>query len=126
MKKLVFSALLLGFAAALTNACTYQTAELLYPKANLANCDSTVFSYSKIVAPMMQESCVSCHSNGNVSGGVNLQDYQNTAIWAKNGKLYNSISHNGIASKMPQGGAKLADCKVLLVKKWVEAGFPNN
>jgi hypothetical protein len=126
MKKIIFTSLSFGFTAVLINACTYQTAELLYPKTNLANCDSTVFSYSKIIAPMMQESCVSCHSNSSVSGVVNLQDYQNIAIWAKNGKLYNSISHNGLASKMPQGGAKLADCKVLLVKKWIEAGFPNN
>lgn len=126
MKKLVFNFVLLGFTLSLLDACTYQTAELLYPKTNLANCDSTVFSYSKIIAPMMQESCVSCHSNSSISGGVNLQDYPNTAIWARNGKLYNSISHNGLASRMPQGGAKLADCKILLVRKWIEAGFPNN
>lgn len=45
---------------------------------------------------------------------------------AVNGKLYGSISHASGYSPMPQGAAKMTDCQLATIKKWIDSGSPNN
>ena len=122
--------LLLSFSsmalAVLLNACYYDTAEKLYPTNALQNCDTTSVTYSKTIQPILANECLSCHRSTILQGNVNLEGYSNVAIWAKSGKLYNSVAHNGQASPMPKNGSKLSDCKILQIKKWIDAGSPNN
>lgn len=40
--------------------------------------------------------------------------------------LVGNIRHDAGFPAMPQGGAKLDDCKIALIKAWVDAGAPNN
>jgi hypothetical protein len=40
--------------------------------------------------------------------------------------LVSSIVQDGNASAMPQGQPKLSDCDIGKVKKWVNAGYPEN
>jgi hypothetical protein len=45
---------------------------------------------------------------------------------ALNGKLYGSIAHQAGFSPMPKNGAKLSDCEITQVQRWIAAGSLNN
>lgn len=88
-------------------------------------CDTNSFTYSGVIAPMMQQYCTGCHNSASASGG-SLMDYASVKNAALSGKLTGTISHASGYSPMPQGGTKLIDCKITQVKKWVAAGAPND
>lgn len=92
-----------------------------------AACDSSLFTYSGKVKPILQTHCLGCHSGAAASGGyVPLDTYDGVKEQALFGALYNTISHAPGASAMPQNGAKISDCKIAIIRKWIEAGAPNN
>lgn len=96
-------------------------------KNNACNaCDSTNFKYSTAVQPMMQTSCVGCHSQSNAGGGIDLSTYSLVKTVALNGKLLGSIMHNAGYSPMPKGGSKMSDCEIAQIRKWIDAGSLNN
>ncbi|MFZ4057879.1 MAG: hypothetical protein ACOYKE_07055 [Ferruginibacter sp.] len=89
-------------------------------------CDSSRFTYNANIKPMMQTHCNGCHSGTAVSGGgILLDTYATLKTQVTNGKLYPSITHTG-PSPMPQGSAKLSDCNIAQVRKWIAAGALNN
>lgn len=45
---------------------------------------------------------------------------------ALNGKLYGSVSFTSGYSPMPKGGSKMSTCQLLIIKRWIDAGSPNN
>ena len=89
------------------------------------SCDTNSFTYSGTIAPMMQQYCTGCHNSASAPGG-SLTDHASVKNAAVSGKLAGTISHTAGFSPMPQGGAKLPDCKITQVRKWVAAGAPNN
>jgi len=91
-----------------------------------SDCDTTVFTYRDVVAEIMQNNCVSCHSTSFMSGGVDLSVYSGVKTVADNGKLMGTITHAAGFPAMPQGGDKLDDCEILLIEKWIETGASNN
>lgn len=93
---------------------------------NIIRCDTTNFTYSGAVSSILSTNCNGCHSNTSTGGGILLNTYSNVKTYAQNGKLLCSIERNGTCSPMPKGGAKLEDCKIKVIKKWVDAGSPNN
>lgn len=125
MKKNIFYGIFFICLSLVLHACYYDTEEKLYPK-TLVSCDTTSFAFSKDIQPILTQNCTSCHSKGNESGGINLDNYASVAQNAKNGMLYGTINHASGFSKMPKNASKLADCKILLVKKWIDAGSLNN
>ena len=90
------------------------------------NCDPNVFTYSKAVKPTIENYCLGCHNSGNAQGGYSFSTYVEVKSVALNGKLNGVIAHSSGYSPMPQGGAKLSDCKIAQISKWVNAGAPNN
>ncbi len=93
------------------------------------NCDTTKYTYSGAIAPMMKTYCTSCHATASAAsagGGIILDTYAAILVQAQNGKLLGDISHNTGFNYMPLGGAKLSDCKITQVSKWIAAGAPNN
>ena len=88
-------------------------------------CDSTVFTYSGAVAPVMQTYCIGCHSSASAPGG-DLTNYAAVKQSAVDGRMIGAISHTTGFSFMPSGGNKLDDCTIAKIKKWVAAGAPNN
>jgi hypothetical protein len=89
-------------------------------------CDSTQFTYTAGVKPILQTHCLGCHSGTAASGGfVPLDIYDGVREQALFGALYASITHTGI-NPMPKNGAKLSDCKIAIIRKWIDAGAPNN
>jgi hypothetical protein len=60
------------------------------------------------------------------SGNVKLETWADVKIYADNGSLLGSITHQGGYSPMPKGSAKLEDCPIAVIQKWIEMGAPNN
>jgi hypothetical protein len=96
-------------------------------KNNACNdCDTSVFTFSGAVAPMMNTYCKGCHNPSSLGGGIDVSTYVGVRSIALNGKLMGSIKHQAGFIAMPQGSTKLSDCKIEQVQKWVTAGSPDN
>jgi mono/diheme cytochrome c family protein len=91
-----------------------------------SSCDTAVFTYSGAVKNIMQDKCVGCHNPASLGGNIDLSTYTATKTSALNGKLYGSVAHLAGYSPMPKNSAKLSDCEIKQIQKWVNAGAPNN
>jgi uncharacterized membrane protein len=89
-------------------------------------CDTSLFTYSGAVQPVLESHCTGCHNNNTQNGGVNLSTYNGVQTVALNGKLAGSINWSQGYVAMPQGGQKLSDCNIDQIIKWINAGSPNN
>lgn len=89
-------------------------------------CDSNVFSFSSSVKNIISTKCVGCHSGTSAGGGIDLSTYANIKAKVTDGKLWGSINQLPGYSAMPQNGSKLSVCEITQIKKWIDAGSPNN
>lgn len=89
-------------------------------------CDTAVFTYALAVKPIMESKCVGCHNPANLGGNIDLSTYAAVKTSALTGKLYGSIAHQTGFSAMPMGAAKLSDCEITQVQKWIANGSLNN
>lgn len=87
-------------------------------------CDSTISGFASAVQPIMTKYCVGCHAYPNASAQVDLSGYIGVKN-AINQGLLKSIDHSGYYP-MPKGGAKLSDCEINQVRKWIQRGAPND
>ena len=123
MKNLIrLTAILLVFSFTLSG-CYYDKENELYP--STACGDTTIVTYATSIAPVMVANCNVCHSTANPSGNVVTASYDDLSVVAKNGKLWASVNHDG-SFPMPKGLDKLSVCDLTKIKKWVDAGSPNN
>lgn len=83
-------------------------------------------SYANFVAPLMALSCNGCHSSSSPADGVATDTYLGVQNIASNGRLYGSVAHLSGYEKMPQGANRLPECDIERLKKWIDAGAPNN
>lgn len=96
-------------------------------KNNACNdCDTSSFTYSGALLPIINIHCKGCHNPGFISGGLDLTTYANVRSIALNGKLMGSVDHLPGFPAMPKGGTKLNDCKLTQIRKWIAAGSLNN
>lgn len=93
---------------------------------NCNTCDTSVYTYSGAVQPIMANNCIGCHSSTLASGGVDLSTYTGVKTVALNGKLIGTITHAAGFVPMPQGGNQLSDCNITQIQKWIDAGTLNN
>jgi hypothetical protein len=112
------------------SSCYYDNQEFLYPQIS-TSCDTTNYTFSGGVAPILQNSCLSCHSNSSAAsygGGIKLEDYTDVKARALDGKLLGTIKHSSGYTPMPypSGTSQLENCKITIIQKWVDAGEPNN
>lgn len=113
---------MLGFGLLLT-ACSYDSADnLLVPPA----CDPAAGSYAAVVAPLIQQRCLTCHSNTARGGDISLETHTQVQVVALNGRLLGAVSHAPGYKAMPQGAPKISDCEIEQIRRWVAAGSPNN
>lgn len=123
-----FLSVMLFFSVGMLNACYYDNEEELYNSGNTATCDTTNVTYSGKVLPLLQSDCLGCHGNlsaNAIGGGYNLEGYDNLLPVAQD-NLYCVINHDSGCSPMPKGTAKMSDCNVSIIKKWIDDGAPNN
>ena len=104
------------------SGCYYDKENELYPTSACG--DTSVVTYSQAIAPIMVANCNACHGPSNTSGVITT-NYSDLSIVALNGKLLNSVNWTG--DPMPKGSPDtLSVCDRPKIKKWVEAGAPNN
>jgi hypothetical protein len=108
------------------SSCYYDNEQYLYGVSQTCTDTTTTISYTQKLVPIFTQSCYGCHTGSFPSGGILMGTYAADKTLATNGKLYGSISHASGFSAMPKGTAKLSVCSVSAVKKWVDAGAPNN
>lgn len=95
-------------------------------KVQPVNCNTTNVSFSADVYTTITSQCLGCHNNSFLSGGINLQGFNNVKNIAQTGLLVNVIEHNAGFSPMPKGSAKIDNCSIEKIKQWVTIGMPNN
>lgn len=89
------------------------------------DCNLENIGYASTIKPILAE-CTGCHSRVYPEGNIRLDNYKFVYTVATNGKLLGAIAHQQGFVPMPQDSPKLSDCKILQIKKWVDAGAPNN
>ncbi|MBK6963496.1 MAG: hypothetical protein IPH20_05985 [Bacteroidales bacterium] len=91
-----------------------------------AGCDTNSFAFSTSIQPLINTNCKGCHNATLSSGGIRLDNYASVKSVADNGRLFGAISHQQGYAAMPQGAARLPECNIIQVKKWIAAGAPDN
>jgi hypothetical protein len=81
-------------------------------------------TFSGTLWPIIQTSCLGCHSGTSPSGNILLASYNNIATIASNGTLMNSLKGSGIP-QMPVG-SPFSTCRIRQFEIWVNNGFLNN
>lgn len=89
------------------------------------NCDTINVHYASSIVPLLNTYCVGCHSGTSPSGDVNLTSHTEVAIYAADGRLYGAVNHEAGFVSMPPG-THLSDCKIDVIRIWIENGFPND
>lgn len=89
-------------------------------------CDSTVYTFSGAIKPLIENKCQGCHSGSNAQGGIDLSTYNLVKARVTDGKLWGSITHSTGFSAMPKNGTKLSDCELAQFRKWIDGGSLNN
>jgi hypothetical protein len=95
-------------------------------------CDTNNVTFSGVIWPeIIQKNCFGCHNGANASGGIHLENHSQIATAAnipagQPGSLWGAINHAAGNSPMPKNQPQLSDCKIDQVRKWIEAGTPNN
>ncbi|HZL10951.1 MAG TPA: hypothetical protein VFC65_13220 [Prolixibacteraceae bacterium] len=126
MKQIIKITLVLLIA--LITGCYYDSEEKLYPVVS-STCDLTNVTFAGTVKPILQASCLNCHSNSKASndgGGVRLENYDDVKVSVLNGKLMGTINHSSGYIAMPNGGGKLIVCEINQLQNWIDNGTLNN
>lgn len=126
MNKLIKTTLILLIV--FITGCYYDTEERLYPVLS-SSCDLTNVTFAATVKPILQASCLNCHSNAKAvsdGGGIKIENYTDVKTQALNGKLMGTVKHSSGFQAMPQGGGKLTDCEINQLQKWIDNGILNN
>jgi Planctomycete cytochrome C len=89
------------------------------------SCDTTQFTFSATITPLMNMYCAGCHNPNSAGGNIILTTYVGVQAVALDNKLVGSVSHAIGYKPMPQGG-KLSSCQIIQITKWVTAGALNN
>lgn len=90
-------------------------------------CDSGgVITYAAKIQPILQNHCNGCHSGSAPGAGIDLSNYSGVKAIADNGRLQGVITHAVGYSPMPKNAAKLSDCQITSITKWINDGAQNN
>lgn len=93
---------------------------------NCSDCDTTSFTFSANVKPIINTWCVGCHNSGAQSGNVNLDGYNNVQMYAAGGLLMGCVTHQPGFKPMPPNGNKISECNIKVIQKWIDDGSKNN
>lgn len=105
-------------AALILGGCYYDNEEDLYGP----GCDTSVFSYSARIQPILQANCQSSSCHGPSGANGELITYAQVKAVVDDGSFRNAVI---VTRAMPDGGA-LTNCELDLIEKWLDAGAPND
>ncbi len=124
-RPLVATGTALALGLLLLAACTSDSAEDdVAPQPQV--CDTDNITYSQTITTILDTNCYSCHSTAAATAGVVLDTYSGLKKQVDNGKLVGVITHAAGFPPMPQAAPKLSNCNISKIRKWVDAGAPNN
>jgi hypothetical protein len=126
--RLLLTTILGLFLVLFVTSCYYDSEEFLFPKIN-TQCDTLNITFTNSVSPILDNSCLTCHANSvaaSSGGNIKLENYADVKVQADNHKLLGSVAHENGYSPMPLGTAKLEDCKISIIRIWVNTGALNN
>ena len=89
-------------------------------------CDTVDFTYSGRIEPILNSWCLGCHNPNQSDGGYDFSTYAGVVDAINNNRLMGSIYQQNGFTAMPKDAAKMDDCSINAIQKWVDAGFPNN
>ena len=94
----------------------------------LANCSlPNNVTYSGDIKPIIAANCTKCHIGPNAPNGSGIRLDEHSYVKAQVPQpLLDAINHVGITTPMPKDAGKLDACSIAKIKKWIEAGAPNN
>ena len=116
--------LILTMMIIVPGGCYYDNEEDLYP--NATDCDTLNITYETAIAPIMANSCNTCHSGPAPSAGIKTDTYVDLSVIANNGRLWGAVSHAQGYSPMPKDQAMLSECSLTKIEKWISDGLPEN
>lgn len=93
---------------------------------NCSNCDTTDYSYSGRIKPLMTNWCVGCHTGNTGGGGYDFSNYDGVVAAIAKNKFLGALYHLPGFVAMPKNTNMLTSCDLNAVTKWVNAGYPNN
>jgi ribosomal protein S16 len=91
-----------------------------------ASCDSVNVTYSSTIKSIISAKCQGCHSSTAPANGYDFTQYAVVKARVTDGKLWGAINHLPGYFPMPKNGNKLSDCEIAQVRRWINAGAPNN
>lgn len=91
-----------------------------------ASCDTTNVKYSTVIKGIINNKCQGCHSGTSAGGGFDFSSYGGVKARVDDGRLWGAVNHMIGYSPMPKNGTKLSSCELSQIKKWMDAGAPNN
>jgi len=123
MKRILISLSAIAIFSLIFVSCYYDNEEALYPA--LSNtCDTTNVTYSGTIVPILNNSCLTCHSKASTGGSILLNTYDEVVASAP--RLTGSIKQLSGYSPMPKNGGKLKSCSITQWDIWVRNGMLNN
>lgn len=115
-------------------ACYYDKADVVAPVSpttvnpTVNTCKTDSVTYAQSVAPIIMQSCVSCHgSTYKIDGqSIKLDTYSDlkSYIGTSGSVFLNSINRTGSASPMPKAAGKLGTCELSKISAWINKGMP--
>jgi hypothetical protein len=107
-------------------SCYKDNADDMYPTVNNSTCDTTNVTFSAVIKPIIDAKCATagCHI-GTAATGYDFTSWAGVEAVAMHDKLLPAINHTG-PNPMPEGQAKLDDCTIAKITKWVNDGAKNN
>ncbi len=111
----------------ISSGCYNDNLEDLYP-AGSGGCQTDTVTFNGTIRPIISQSCAfaGCHDAATSAFGIDLSTYSGVQTIALNGKLEGTTMHSTGFFPMPKNAAKLDDCKLSQIRKWVADGAPNN
>jgi hypothetical protein len=123
MKRLILSLTIISVFSFFFVSCYYDNEEALYPSVN-SGCDTTNVTYSGTIVPILNNSCLTCHSTPATGGSILLTTYAEVVASAP--RISGSIKQLSGYSAMPKGGGKINSCSITQWDIWVRKGMLNN
>lgn len=133
LQKIKVQFVLLGLAVAVgLAACSKDNEEDLYGENgddngdNQTQCDTENVSYATQVWPVIESSCISCHSGAGANAGIRMENHAQLVEVINSGRFLGAIRQESDFSAMPQGGPKLDECTIEKIEAWIADGMPDN
>lgn len=88
------------------------------------DCDSSQFSWSGTIQPLIKQKCEGCHNSASPQSGIILEQYTQVKALVDNGSLEGSITGNGFVVMPYQN--PLPACEQQQILNWIADGAPQN